>query len=99
MAARSIESSSTTGNPASTSASGMLGVTMSASGTSASARAETAPSSMRREPLVATITGSTTTLRARCVERRSAMTSMISADETMPTFTAAGGMSSNTASI
>ena len=63
-AARSIAASSAMGKPHSTSASGMLGVTTSASGSRRARRAATASSSMRRAPLVATITGSTTTLRA-----------------------------------
>ena len=77
----------------------MFGVATSASGSSSSTSARTASSSMRRAPLVATITGSTTTLRAPCARSRSAIVAMMAADDTMPIFTAAGRMSSNTASI
>ena len=54
---------------------------------------------MSHAPLVATMTGSTTTLRAPCLSSALATASMMAADDTMPTFTAAGRMSSNTASI
>ena len=51
------------------------------------------------DPEVATITGSTTTFVAFHALRRSAMTSIISTEETMPILTALGRMSSKTASI
>ena len=50
--------------PARISASGILGVTTSAMGRSFVSSAPTASSRSRREPLVATITGSTTMCRA-----------------------------------
>ena len=58
-----------------------------------------AASSMSRAPLVATMTGSTTTFLACQARSRAPMTAMSGAEETMPIFTASGGMSSNTASI
>ena len=77
----------------------MLGVMTDASGKSRSVSAPAASSLMRRAPDVATITGSTTTLWAFQVCKRSAMASMMAAEDTMPIFTAAGGMSWKTASI
>ena len=50
-------------------------------------------------PDVATITGSSTIFVASCAIRRSAITLMSSTLDTMPIFTATGGISSNTASI
>ena len=54
---------------------------------------------MSLAPEVATITGSSTTFVALWKVSRSAITSISSTLETMPIFTASGGMSSNTASI
>lgn len=53
-----------TSMPESTSASGMLGVSTVAMGSSLCFSVPTASSPMRRAPLVATITGSTTTFAA-----------------------------------
>ena len=86
-------------HPDSAWASGMLGVTTVARGNSSSRRAVAASLSSRREPLVATITGSTTTFWAPCCRSFWAMTRMSPAEDTMPTFTASGRMSWNTASI
>ena len=49
-------------------------------------------------PLVATITGSTTRGTFPWEERKSATVSTMAAEESMPVFTALGGISSNTAS-
>ncbi len=70
-----------------------------ASGNNFEVSAAIASSSMSFAPEVATITGSSTTLAAWWNVRRSAITLMSSALETMPIFTATGGMSENTASI
>ena len=59
-AAASIPAASVMTRPERISASGMLGVTTSASGSSCSVRACMASSRSSREPEVATITGSTT---------------------------------------
>ena len=80
-------------------ASGMLGVTTAARGNSFSRRAAAASLSSSRDPLVETITGSTTTFWAPYWRSFWAMTRMSPAEETMPTFTASGRMSWNTASI
>ena len=45
------------------------------------------------------MTGSTTMLEAPCRRSPSAMARTMAGDETMPTFTASGRISSNTASI
>ena len=77
----------------------MFGVITVASGNSLDVSAAMASSSMSFAPDVATITGSSTTFFALCAVRRSAITVMSSALDTMPIFTATGGISSNTASI
>ena len=80
-------------------ASGMLGVMTVANGNRRRVSASAASSAMRRAPEVATITGSTTTFVALHALRRSAITSIISVDETMPILTALGRISSKMASI
>ena len=92
-AARSIPAGSEMVIPDRTSASGMLGVSRVARGRSFSFRASTASSEMRRAPLVATITGSTTMFRAPYCRSLSAMTAMRAVEDTMPVFTASGKMS------
>ena len=79
--------------PDKTSPSGILGVTRAAIGSSSPARVSTASVRIRREPLVATITGSTTMFLALYCFSLSAMTSMRPVEETMPVFTASGKMS------
>ena len=69
----------------------------SARGRSFSRKVATASSLSSRAPLVATITGSTTTLRGWYSPRHWAMVSMRAAEETMPIFTLSGGMSEKTA--
>ena len=86
------------GRPQSTSASGMLGVSTVASGSSSRSSVSTASSQISREPDVDTITGSTTTLPAPYFFKLSAITRINSADDTMPIFTASGLMSVNTQS-
>ena len=81
------------------SASGMLGVTTLASGSSSRLSTSSASSAIRRDPDVDTMTGSTTTRPTSCARRPSAMARMIAAEETMPTLTASGRMSSKTVSI
>ena len=56
-------------------------------------RAVAASLSSRREPLVATITGSTTMFLALYCFSLSAITSMRPVEETIPVFTASGKMS------
>ena len=85
--------------PASFSASGMLGVSNVARGSTADRSAEMALSCMRGLPFLAYITGSMTTWRGRYFFRPAATASMHAGVESMPTLTASGGMSSNTASI
>ena len=97
-AARSMASSSPMAKPHSRSASGMLGVITSARGNSSSIRAVRALSCIRLEPLVATITGSTTMCSARYSRSLVPMARMMSALDTMPIFTASGRMSRNTQS-
>ena len=63
-AARTMSSDDRMQIPESTSASGMLGVSTVAMGSSLCFSAPTASSPMRRAPLVATITGSTTIFAA-----------------------------------
>ena len=79
--------------PERTSASGILGVRTAARGRSSSFRASTASWEMRREPLVATITGSTTMFLALYCFSLSAITSMRPVEETIPVLTASGKMS------
>ena len=97
-AARSMASSSSMAKPHSRSASGILGVITSARGNSSSIRAVRALSCIRLEPLVATITGSTTMCSARYSRSLAPMARMMSALDTMPIFTASGRMSRNTQS-
>ena len=97
-AARSMASSSPMAKPHSRSASGILGVITSARGNSSSIRAARALSCIRLEPLVATITGSTTMCSARYSRSLVPMARMMSALDTMPIFTASGRMSRNTQS-
>ena len=97
-AARSMASSSSMAKPHSRSASGILGVITSARGNSSSIRAARALSCIRLEPLVATITGSTTMCSARYSRSLVPMARMMSALDTMPIFTASGRMSRNTQS-
>ena len=78
---------------ASTSASGMFGVMTSASWRRSSFRVSIASSEMRRAPLVATMTGSTTMFFASYCWSFSAMVVIRSEFETMPIFTASGKMS------
>ena len=85
--------------PESALASGMLGVTTWASGKSSATTLEAAPCSMSAAPLVATMTGSTTTWAAPWRRSPSATARTIWPLDSMPTFTAAGAISSNTASI
>ena len=98
-AAACCSSASEIGLPVRAVASGMLGVITRASGSSLPVSTVEASSLMRRAPDVATMTGSTTMFSARQRSRRCAIVSMMAAEDTMPIFTAAGGMSSNTASI
>ena len=77
----------------------MFGVMTLARERSSSISADTASSPIRRAPLVATMTGSTTMFSACHLSRLAAITRMISADDTMPIFTASGRMSEKTASI
>ena len=98
LAAASMSSAPFISRPESISASGMLGVTTSARGRSAALSVPMASSRRSFAPLVATMTGSTTTCRAPYSRSFAAMSSMSPAEETMPTFTASGLMSVNTAS-
>ena len=85
--------------PASVQASGRLGVTMSAMGNSRSSITCKASACIRAQPLVDTITGSTTrNLGLRGVRART-MASSVSASFTMPIFTASGMISSITVTI
>lgn len=84
--------------PERASASGMLGVTREARGSSFSFRMEMASSFMSLAPLVEIMTGSTTMFLAQNAVRDSAMVLIRAPDDTMPIFTASGGMSVKTAS-
>ena len=97
-AARSISSAVVMVMPERTWASGMLGVRRVARGSSCSFRASTASSEIRREPLVATITGSTTMFFAPYCLSLSAMTWIRAVEETIPVLTASGKMSVKTQS-
>ena len=72
------------------SASGMLGVTTSARGSSARLSVSMASSRRSFAPLVATMTGSTTMCFAPYSRSFAAMSSMSPAEETMPILTASG---------
>ena len=80
------------------SASGMLGVSTAASGSSSRHRASTASERRSLAPEVATITGSTTMFSALYSLSFAAITAISSAEETMPIFTASGKMSVKIAS-
>ena len=84
--------------PDRSSASGILGVMTAASGSSLRRRASMASSRSRREPEVATITGSTTMFLARQAVSLSAMASISGAEATMPVLTASGKISEKTLS-
>ena len=79
--------------PDRTSASGMLGVRTAARGSSWLFSASTASSEIRRDPLVAIITGSTTMFRAWYCFSLSAMTWISPVEDTIPVLTASGKMS------
>ena len=76
----------------------MLGVTRADSGNSSRVSTSTASVFISADPLVATITGSTTMFLAPYSVSLSAMTSMRGTLATMPVFTASGKMSVNTQS-
>ena len=98
LAAASMPVASVMVMPERISASGMLGVRTAASGSSSRHRASTASSRSSFAPEVATITGSTTMFFALYCFSFSAMTTMRSAEETMPIFTASGKISVKIAS-
>ncbi len=81
------------------SASARFGVTTVASGSNCSMSAVTASSSISRLPLVAIITGSSTTCRGFHCRSLTATVSMICEFMSIPIFTASGVMSLITASI
>ncbi len=80
-------------------ASSRLGVTTAARGKSACTSAPTVSWAISRSPLVATMTGSSTTLFRACRPMASATTRTTSGECSMPIFTASTPMSSTTASI
>ena len=82
-----------------TGGSGRLGVSSVACGSSCRQNASSASGRMRRPPVVATITGSTTKCFTLYNRRVSATASTVAASATMPTFTASGRRSSITARI
>ena len=84
--------------PASTSASGILGVMMSAFGKSSVVSTLIASSLISLAPDVATITGSRTTFFALYLSRYSAIVLISSPDATMPILTASGKISEKTLS-
>ena len=84
--------------PVSRVSSGIFGVTTSASGSSRSTSVSMASAARSGAPLVATITGSTTTCAAWYSWSFAAIVSMSAHDDVMPILTARGGMSVNTAS-
>ena len=86
-------------SPARVNASGRFGVTISAMGRSFSFISLSASACIRAQPLVGTITGSTTIWRGPYVSRALTTASSVAASFTMPTFTASGRMSSITAAI
>ena len=85
------------GAPSRTAASGRLGVSTSASGSSARIAASASGAS-RRWPPLATMTGSSTVKVGRRAARTAATASITSGAPSMPSFTASTGTSSNTAS-
>src|SRR3989442_8377189 len=99
FAASRIASTSEILCPDRTSASGMLGVTTSASGRSLVFSAPIASSFRRRAPLLATITGSTTRFGTRWRLSAAATASRILVLDSMPVLAASMPMSSATASI
>src|SRR5690606_16408037 len=98
-AAASAASSSAMAWPSSSSASGVLGVTRLASGSSRLRSASRASSASSLAPEVATITGSSTTCGGRCASSASATAWMTSAEASMPSLTAPMRKSSKQASI
>ena len=89
-----------TGKPASTSASGRLGVIRAAIGSSVSRSAASASLSSRRWPPLATITGSTTSgTPGACFFKDAATTPITSALCSMPVLSASAPMSVSTTSI
>ena len=76
----------------------MFGVITLASGKSSSTNARFASSLINADPLVDTMTGSSTTRSAPQAFSPSAMECAMAADDTMPILTASGRMSENTAS-
>ena len=87
------------GLPQRTSASGMFGVITVARGSKRSFKVKIASSLISLAPLVATITGSTTTFLKLNSLIESAIALMSAEEETIPTLTAAGKMSVATAAI
>lgn len=85
--------------PVSTSASGRLGVTRSARGRRSRANASRASSRRSGAPPLATITGSTTNRSTPCSPRALATDRTISAENSMPVFTASAPMSESTLRI
>lgn len=85
--------------PKRTSASGMFGVINVASGRSSVFKVSIASSLISLAPLVATITGSTTTFFKLYSLIESAITLIKAEDDTIPVFTASGKMSVTTAFI
>ena len=98
LAAASMPAVSVMVMPERISASGMLGVSTVARGSSCSFRAATASSEISRSPEVATITGSTTRFLAPYSFSLAAITWISGMLDTMPVFTASGKMSVNTQS-
>ena len=92
-------SSSRTDKPVSNSASSRFGVTSAASGSNSRWRRFTAADCSSRAPLVAIITGSTTSGGARRARKNSVTTPINGDENSIPVLHAAGGSSSNTASI
>src|SRR5665647_3059087 len=84
-------------SPSSTASSGTLGVTMSTSGTR-SRSACSAEGSSSRSPLVATMTGSSTTSGGRVASSQERTSLMTATSASMPTLTASMATSSLTAS-
>src|SRR5882672_9232180 len=99
FAASRIASTSAIVRPERTSASGMFGVTISASGRRRAFIVVTASSSKRRVPLLETISGSTTRLGARNLLSAAATASTMAVLASMPVLTESKPMSWATASI
>ena len=98
-AACDIPTGSSIRHPSSNSASGRLGVITVASGSNRVRSASSASASSRRAPLVATITGSTTTCGGRWRSSARATASITPALASMPSLTAPMRKSSKQASI